>query len=282
MTVLETLRESERHLRQHRVGSPGLTARLLLADELNRSQAWLVAHSDDQVNPHRLKAYRETVAQRSEGVPTQYLRGKQEFYGLEFRVTPDVLIPRPETEHLVEAALERIQPGDQVVDIGTGSGAVAVTLAKHRTDVLVAASDISVKAVRVALSNSLSLGARVNFCAGDLCDPFRSARFDIIVSNPPYVPLRHATGLQREVRYEPSVALYGGEHGHRFVRRIAREAPRILKPDGWLLMEIGFGSRAAVERFLDRPEWTEPQFLPDLAGIDRVVAVRRWPDGGQA
>lgn len=281
MTVAETLREAERLFRKHAVASPGMTARLLLADVLNRSQAWLVTHSDERVDLERLATYRDFVARRCRGEPTQYLRGKQEFYELEFQVTPDVLIPRPETEHLVEAALERIRPGDLVLDIGTGSGVIAVTLSKHRPDALIAASDISAAAVRVASSNCMSLGAAVRFCTGDLCNPFRPSRFDLVVSNPPYVPLRLATGLQRELRYEPSVALYGGEDGHEVVRRLAREAPRILKPSGWLLVEIGYGSRTAVERFLDRPEWAQPEFLPDLAGIDRVVAVRRSPEASR-
>ena len=262
-------------LRSHRVDVPDLTARLLLSDVVGFDQPWLAAHSLDQLGTDRLDEYRESIRTRCNGVPTQYIRGFQEFYGREFRVTPDVLIPRPETEHLVEAARERLRPGHVVVDIGTGSGAIAVSLAKEETGAVVAASDISLPALKIAKANADRLHAAVRFCVGDIGNAFRSERFDIVVSNPPYVPLSDAVSLQRELRHEPSIALYGGEDGLRVVERLVLEAPRILRPGGWLLAEIGFKSRPAVETMLDRPEWVTPQFLCDLAGIDRVVAVRR-------
>ena len=215
------------------------------------------------------------VRSRRAGVPTQYIRGVQEFYEIEFHVTPEVFIPRPETEHLVEAALERIRDRDRVVDIGTGSGAIAVTLAKHVPGALVTASDVSIAAARVAAANAQRHGARIAFCVADLCAAFGKECFDIVVSNPPYVPLKSKPGLQRELQYEPPIALFGGEDGLRIFRRLADEVPRVLKPRGWLLAEIGFNSRPALRRLLDGPNWKTPEFLPDLAGIDRVVAVRR-------
>ncbi len=275
MTLADTLRDGERLLREHRVDVPELTARVLLADALGRDQAWLVAHAEDRIHPESEASYRQMVRSRCSGTPTQYIRGIQEFCELEFRVTPDVLIPRPETEHLVEAAIERIRPGNRVVDIGTGSGAIAVALAKQVPDAAITASDISIAAVKVAADNARRLGVDVRFCIADLGEAFRTRRFDIVVSNPPYVPLRDAGGLPKELRHEPSVALYGGEDGLRIFERLVEEVPRILMPEGWLLAEIGFGSRPGLERILDRPEWAEPEFLPDLAGIDRVVAVRR-------
>lgn len=275
MNLSEAMLDAVKMLRSHRVDVPDLTARVLLAHVLGCDQTWLVTHSRDDLDAEKLAAYKEGIRARCGGVPTQYLRGVQEFYGHEFRVTPDVLIPRPETEHLVEAALERLRPGDLVVDIGTGSGAVAVSLAKDATDVMVAASDVSFRAVKIATSNAVRLKADVRFCVGDIGTAFLAQSFDAVVSNPPYVPLRDAPSLQRELRHEPSIALYGGEDGLRIVERLVLEVPRILKPGGWLLAEIGFNARHEVERMLDRPQWIAAEFVPDLAGIDRVVAVRR-------
>ena len=245
-----------------------------MADLLNRDQAWLVAHADEMIE-HRLRErYEEAVQRRCEGVPTQYIRNRQEFYGLDFQVNPDVLIPRPETEHLVEAALQRIRPGDIVMDVGTGSGAIAVSLAKHAGGATVIASDISGAAARVARSNATRLETRVRFFRGDITAAVRSRQVDVLVSNPPYVPLRDAPGLQAELRYEPRIAIFGGEDGLGVMRRLVADAGRVLKPGGWLLAEIGFGSREAVAALLDGSRWQSPEFLPDLAGIDRVVAAR--------
>ena len=275
MNISEALLEAGQVLRSYRIDVPDLTARLLLSDIIGCDQPWLVAHSRDQLGTDRLDEYRARIRTRCNGVPTQYIRGFQEFYGHEFRVTPDVLIPRPETEHLVEAALGRVRPGHLVVDIGTGSGAIAVSLAKQETGAVIAASDISRRALKIAKANADRLGAAVMFCVGDIGNAFLSERFDIVVSNPPYVPLTDATSLQQELRHEPPIALYGGEDGLRVVERLLLEAQRILRPGGWMLAEIGYKSRPAVESMLDRPEWVAPRFLHDLAGIDRVVAARR-------
>lgn len=274
MSVADALREALQSLRTQHVHAPELTARVLLADVLDCDQAWLAAHSDEEIENSLRERYSETVRKRCEGVPTQYIRGQQEFYGLDFRVNSDVLIPRPETEHLVEAALERIQPGDLVVDVGTGSGAIAISLAKHAPGATVMASDISPAAVRMAKFNAARLGTRVEFLLGDLTYALRGSQFDVLVANPPYVPLRDAPGLQTELRHEPSIALFGGEDGLGVVRRLVADAHRALKPGGWLLVEIGFGTREAVAALLGGPAWEPPHFLPDLAGIDRIVAAR--------
>lgn len=277
MNIATTLRKAARHLRARHVHAPDLTARVLLADLLSRDQAWLVAHSDEELEHVLGERYEEAVQRRCDGVPMQYIRELQEFYGLDFRVNPDVLIPRPETEHLVEAALERIRPGDLVMDVGTGSGAIAVSLAKHAPSASVLASDISPAAARVAKSNAEHLGANVEFFLGDLTDAIRGDQVDVLVSNLPYVPLRDAPGLQAELRHEPPVALFGGEDGLGVFRRLVADACRVLKPGGWLLAEIGFGTTGAVAALFDKSQWQRPDFLPDLAGIDRVVATRAQP-----
>lgn len=274
MSIATTLREATQRLRARHVHAPELTARLLMADLLDRDQAWLVAHSNEEIEHSLGERYEEAVRRRCEGVPVQYIRELQEFYGLDFHVNPDVLIPRPETEHVVEAALQRIRPGDLVLDVGTGSGAIAVSLAKHAPSATVLASDISPAATRVAKFNAARLDARVRFFLGDVTGAIAASQVDVLVSNPPYVPLRDAPGLQAELRHEPPVALFGGEDGLGVIRRLVADACRILKPGGWLLAEIGFGTRDAVAALFDRAHWQRPDFLPDLAGIDRVVATQ--------
>lgn len=274
MGIAITLREAAQRLRARHIHAPDLTARVLLADLLNCDQAWLVAHSDEEIEPSLRERYNDVVRRRCEGVPMQYIRELQEFYGLDFHVNPDVLIPRPETEHLVEAALRRISPGDLVLDVGTGSGAIAVSLAKHAPGATVLASDISPAATRVAKFNAARLDARVRFFLGDVTGAIADSQVDVLVSNPPYVPLRDAPGLQAELRHEPTVALFGGEDGLGVMRRLVSDARRVLKPGGWLVAEIGFGTRDAVSALFDRSHWQCPDFLPDLAGIDRVVLTR--------
>lgn len=274
MGIATTLRRAAQRLRARHVHAPDLTARVLLADLLDRDQAWLVAHSHEEIEHSLRERYEEAVRRRCEGVPMQYIRGLQEFYELDFHVNPDVLIPRPETEHLVEAALRRIRPGDLVLDVGTGSGAIAVSLAKHAPGATVLASDISPAATRVAKSNAARLDARVRFFLGDVTGAIADSHVDVLVSNPPYVPLRDAPGLQAELRHEPPIALFGGEDGLGVIRRLVADARRVLKPGGWLLAEIGFGTREAVTALFDRSHWQCPDFQPDLAGIDRVVATR--------
>jgi release factor glutamine methyltransferase len=222
--------------------------------------------------------YGRYLHERMQGKPTQYITGRQEFYGREFRVTPDVLIPRPETEHVVEAALKRAQVASgqgrlSVIDIGTGSGAIAVTLALE-TRASVTATDISNAALCVASGNARRLKAPVHFVACDLADAIAGGRFDLVVSNPPYVPESDSSTIQREVRdHEPAVALYGGKDGFDVYRRLIPEAARLLKPGGWLVMEIGYRSGEAVASMLGT--WRDVETVPDLAGLARVMVARR-------
>ena len=246
---------------------------MLLAHALGRERVWLFGHSTDELTELAWIHYGRYLHQRTAGKPTQYITKRQEFYGRDFRVSPGVLIPRPETEFLVSAALEHLRPGDRVIDIGCGSGAIAVTLALDSRASLWA-SDISPAALRVAAANAMSLGADVQFVAADLASVFAVRSVDMIVSNPPYVGLHEADGLQREVRdYEPHVALFGGESGHELYARIVDQARHVLRPGGWLLFELGWKSLETVMAMLAEG-WSDVRTVDDLAGIPRVLAAR--------
>ena len=204
-----------------------------------------------------------------------YITGVQEFHGLDFTVTPDVLIPRPETEHLVEEALVRAQGAQTILDVGTGSGCLAVSIKKNLPSAKVVASELSRAALRVAAENSSRLQSPVEFVRADLVEAFSAGSFDMVVCNPPYVPLADLPGLQRELRSEPSLALFGGEDGLQVYQKFTSTVARILKPGGWLLLELGYNTRPAVGALLSGPQWGTPSVRADLAGIDRVLAVQR-------
>ena len=272
MTVREALRAARRELEGARVPSPQLTAEILLCHLLERERAWLFAHPEAELSAEQERAYAERLRRRMAGEPTQYITGVQEFYGRVFRVTPDVLIPRPETEFVVEAALEA-GPAETIVDVGSGSGAIAVTLALE-TEARVIATDVSRAALRVAVDNARRLGARVEFVACDLLSAIASGVADMVVSNPPYVPDADLAGLPREVReHEPGVALEGGARGLDFYRRLIEEAPRVLRPGGRLIVELGIRQMGAVEE-MARRQWETVRKWNDLAGLPRVLALR--------
>ncbi|HLG96961.1 MAG TPA: peptide chain release factor N(5)-glutamine methyltransferase [Bryobacteraceae bacterium] len=274
MTVGTALQQGTRLLEDATVPVARLTAEVLLAHALQRDRTYIYAHPDEELSERAWIHYGRYLHERLKGKPTQYITGHQEFYGREFRVTPDVLIPRPETEHLVEASLARIRAGDVVLDVGTGSGAIAVTLALE-TGARVAATDISTAALRVAAVNARELRASVAFLACDLAACFKERILDLLVANPPYVPRADLTGLQREVRdWEPHIALFGGPTGLEVYERLIAEAERVLRPGGWLLMELGYNSLESVRAMLDRP-WSDIDVAADLAGFPRVLAARR-------
>ena len=277
MTVQDALLQGTKLLEDERIAAPRLTAEVLLAHALQRDRAWLYAHSSDELSEVGWIHYGRYLHERRGGKPTQYITKRQEFYGREFRVAPAVLIPRPETEHVVEAALAVIAPGMTVVDVGCGSGAIAVTLALE-TKARVIATDISEAALRVAAENASRLGAQVEFIAADLLDPIRHA--DVIVCNPPYVPSTDRTVLQREVReFEPHVALFGGPTGLEIYRRLIADAPRILKSGGYFILELGYNLAEPVRGMLSEG-WSEIRVIPDLAGIPRVLAAQKRYRGG--
>jgi release factor glutamine methyltransferase len=272
MTVHTALLQGTRLLEDGGITVPRLTAEVLLAHALHCDRVYLYAHSEQELREVEWLHYGRYLHERLQGKPTQYITKRQEFYGREFRVTPAVLIPRPETEHVIEAAL-RIARLRRILDVGTGSGALAGTL-QLETAVETWATDISPAAAAVASENVRRLGASVHVVVCDLMDAVSTASMDLIVSNPPYVPVTEREGLQREVRdYEPHVALFAGETGAEIYARIAADAPRVLRPDGWLIMELGFGSVDRVRALLEG--WREVHVEPDLAGIPRVIAARR-------
>ena len=273
MTIQTALLQGTRLLEEDSVQAPRLTAEVLLAHALHRDRSYLYAHSEEELDRTAWIHYGRYLHERLKGKPTQYITKRQEFYGREFRVTPDVLIPRPETEHLVEAAVARIQPGDFVIDIGTGSGAIAITLACE-TKARVIATDISMPALVVAARNAATLQASVTVLACDLASPIGPRSIDVLVSNPPYVPRTDEAGLQREVRdYEPHLALFAGPTGLEVYEKLVAEACRILRPRGWLLLELGYNSVGSVSGMLGAG-WQEIEVLADLAGLPRVLAAR--------
>lgn len=273
MTAGTALVQGTKLLDEAGVGAARLTAEVLLAHALGRERVYLFAHSEHELSALAWLHYGRYLHERMKGKPTQYITGRQEFYGRDFRVTPDVLIPRPETEHVVETALRLASGAARVLDVGCGSGILAVTL-KLETAAQVWGSDISPAALRVAAKNAERLGATAWLIACDLMSAFAGQSMDLIVSNPPYVPLGDKAGLQREVRdWEPHVALFAGPTGVEIYGRLVRDAERVLRPGGWLIMELGFQTSERV-RAMFGDAWRDVEIMPDLAGIPRVIAAR--------
>jgi len=275
LNLATALRQGVELLEKENVPAARLAAEVLLAHALRCERVYLYAHPDRELADVEQLHYGRYLNERLNGKPTQYITGRQEFYGREFRVTADVFIPRPETELVVEAALRHAAGARRVLDVGTGSGALAVTLAKEWPAALVLACDLSRPAIEVARANARAHDAGIRFFRADLLDACGDARFDLIVSNPPYVPEEEFAGLPREVReYEPPLALLGGPRGLACYRRLFDGAARVLRPGGWLIVEMGYRSRADVES-LAGPKWSSRAVEPDLAGFDRVLALRR-------
>jgi release factor glutamine methyltransferase len=273
MTLHTALLQGVRLLEDASIAVPRLTAEVLLAHAFHQERVYLYAHPERELQEVEWLHFGRYLHERLNGKPTQYITGRQEFYGREFRVTPDVLIPRPETEHVVEVALQTAPAAKRVLDVGTGSGALAVTL-QLETGAEAWATDISPAAATVAAGNASRLGAPVNVVVCDLMEAYARGAMDLIVCNPPYVPIAQRQGLQREVRdWEPHVALFAGETGFEIYDRVATDAPRVLGPGGWLVMELGFGCRDHVAGLL--AGWRDVRIEPDLAGIPRVIAARR-------
>ena len=286
-------------MREANVPSYTLAAELLLLSVIDRDRTWIYAHPEEIVSESSVEKYLTLLARRAGGEPTQHLTGTQEFWGLEFEVTPDVLIPRPETEHLIEVALDRLAVREiragrpprltgtsvTLIDVGTGSGCIAVALAKELPDATIFATDISPAALAVAQRNATRLGfaERIRFVESDLFERFSPPAvhhsplsFNLVISNPPYVSRRGASSLSIEVReHEPALALYGGEEGFEFYGNLVGQAEQYVKAGGLLVLELGYDSLPSVRPLLDDSVWANVGVTNDLAGIPRVLSAER-------
>jgi release factor glutamine methyltransferase len=322
LDVRTALKRGIHLLRDAHVPSDTLAAELLLLHVTRRDRTWLYAHPEALLDPQIIESYFSLLLRRASGEPTQHLTGKQEFWGLEFEVTADVLIPRPETEHLIEVALDRLAArelraardpkltgeGLTIVDIGSGSGCIAIALAKELPASNIYATDISPAALIVAQQNAtrLSFSNRIHFLESNLLSVFSDVKagyivpelgnqpapshssrqssvinhqlpaFDLIISNPPYIGRKEISSLPIEVRdHEPASALYGGEEGYELYGQLIPQAANHLKPRGILVLELGHNSLSAVRPLLETPQWTNLHVTNDLAGIPRVLSAER-------
>lgn len=253
-------------------------AGLLAGLALQRPLSWIYAHDDEPLRPELFRRYAELVRRRAEGVPFAYLAGRQEFFGREFSVSPATLIPRPETEHLVEWALSLDLPEQaRLVDIGTGSGCIALTLACERPGWMSSATDVSREALAVAEVNRVRLGTEnVEFIHGGLFEPLAGQTFDLVVSNPPYIEAGDPHLASGDVRFEPGVALSPGLDALAVIRSLISDAPAHLDDGGWLLVEHGYDQAAAVRELFEESGFSDVESRRDLAGLERVTGGR-WP-----
>ena len=281
----EALRNGIRTLESAETPSAPLASELLLMHVLGNDRAWLYAHPEEVLSPAQLEKYLELISLRASGTPTQYLTGKQEFWGLDFEVTRDVLIPRPETEHVIEVAMTRIGEARRgaelkIADIGTGSGCIAVALAHELPRTQIYATDISRAALAVAQRNAARHGVadRIHFFESNLlAGVTEPVEFDVIVSNPPYVAERDSKSLPRDVHeHEPHIALFAGEAGLDVYAPLIVQAESRLRQGGILVLELGFGTFEAVSDMLDSARgWTRVSATMDLAGIPRVLSATK-------
>jgi release factor glutamine methyltransferase len=281
MTIAETLRQATLRLKSEGVPDAQLNAQSLLANALGRDRTYLIVNLQRELEERELNLFAESLERRSSGEPLQYIVGHQEFYGLEFEVNRDVLIPRRESELIVEEVirLSRSHPNPLIVDVGTGSGCLAISLARELNGSLVIASDISRAALVVARRNAIRCGVsdRVAFFEGDLLAAVTAEPVaDFIVSNPPYVAEDEVSSLQREVReWEPRVALSDSADGLTFYRRLLVEAPIRLKPGGFLICEMGYSQAQRVRELANQDAaWQSIEMLDDIQGIPRTIVLR--------
>jgi len=282
ISVAQSILEAAQHLRRSGVPEARREAVSLLTHVIGRDRTFVISHAGHLITGAELQSFREYVERRAKGEPLQYITGYQDFFGLDFEVTKDVLIPRPETELLVETALELVSGPDAaplICDVGTGSGCIAITLLHQLPLSRAVAIDVSPAAIRVAERNATrhAIKERIAFVVSDCFAAIDSGpKFDLVVSNPPYVARHALEGLQREVRdYEPRLALMAGDDGLTMIRRLLSEGGCFLKARGYLLIEIGFDQGAAVEQMIDRNAWNLLDIHQDLQRIPRTVALQR-------
>jgi len=274
VTLRQALLEAVERLERHRISSPRLNAEVMLAHCLSVDRTYLYTHDDHTLTVDESQRFEDAIYDRISGVPVQYIVGRQEFYGRYFEVTPAVLIPRPETEYIIESVLElKPTPGAVIIDVGTGSGCVGLTLALELPESQVTIADISHEALVVAARNAATLGARASIVCMDVLDAV-SGPFDFIVANPPYVSPDDTSKLQREVReHEPHVALFAEDAGLAVITRLIPAAARLLRPSGYLIMEIGFAMEERVLSLFDA-SWEKLPTKTDLQGIPRTIIAR--------
>ncbi|HZR58015.1 MAG TPA: peptide chain release factor N(5)-glutamine methyltransferase [Terriglobales bacterium] len=299
MLLRDSLRLAINRLTAANVPSPRMNAELLLMFTLGCDRAFLFAHPEREITAEESERYDKALAQRASGIPAQYITGHQEFWGMDFIVTPAVLIPRPETEHLIEVVLplaramniESSAPTGQpraavptrlkIVDVGTGSGCIAITLAKELPQAEIYATDISPEALEISCANAArhQLQERIQFHEGDLLSHFLDSKlatrnFDFVVSNPPYVGESEEDQVQLEVRkFEPRNAVFAGSTGLEIIERLIPQAQQVLKPEGWLVMEVSGTIVEGVKKLL--ASWGNLQITNDLQGIPRIAAARK-------
>ncbi len=285
MLLKGALKSAIDHLTVARVGSPRMNAEMLLMFTLGCDRAYLYAHPEHELTAAEQVRYSEVIAQRARGIPAQYIVGHQEFWGMDLIVSPAVLIPRPETEHVIETVLRLVRDGDpapspgsatRVVDVGTGSGCIALALAKELPNAEIHATDISPAALEIARANAArqQLDARIHFHHTDLLEGLEAQTYDVVVSNPPYVGESEEDEVQLEVRkFEPRGAVFAGPTGLEVIERLIPQAQAVLKPDGWLAMEVSGTIAAGVQGLLGG--WDDVHLTKDLQGINRVAAARK-------
>ncbi|MBP3646482.1 MAG: peptide chain release factor N(5)-glutamine methyltransferase [Clostridia bacterium] len=277
MTIREALLSAERRMTDAGVPDPHIDAEWMMEAVTGLGRMQQKLQSAKELTPEQEQRFSSLLLSRANREPVQYLLGEQYFYGLRFHVTPDVLIPRQETEELCEWGLSFLQkqPAPTALDLCTGSGAIAVTLAYRCPKAEVTASDLSGNALGVAQKNALANGVNVRFLQGDLWEPLEGMKFDLILSNPPYIPSLECDTLQPEVMREPRMALDGGADGLDFYRRIAQGAQEHLNPGGMIAVELGIGEAEDVAEMFRRAGLADVEIRKDLYGVERMVGARR-------
>jgi release factor glutamine methyltransferase len=283
MQLKQALDSAYQRFIANEVPSPRLNAEILMTFTLGRDRSFLFAHPERELTAEEQVRYEEVVTQREQGCPTQYITGHQEFWGLDLLVSPAVLIPRPETEHVVETVLELVQEHYRehherirIVDVGTGSGCIALALATELPQAEIHACDVSDEALEMARVNAarLGLGSRALMRKSDLLAVYEDGMFDFVVSNPPYVGESEADKVQKQVRdFEPKIAVFSGSEGMDVYRRLLPQALSVLRDGGWFVTEIGFSIEEKTKQLLRG--WDDVRTTADLQGIPRVIAARK-------
>ncbi len=276
--ISKKLQEATEILQTSGISEPRREAILLLAFALQKDKTFLIAHSEYKLSTEEENRFQEFLQRRAHREPFQYITGNQEFYGLDFQVTPDVLIPRPETELIVENAIKLLPEKARFCEVGIGSGCISVAILHNVKTAHAVGLDISENALQVADKNAKrhKVSDRLQLKISDVFEVLKNEKFDLVVSNPPYIPRRDFKILQAEVReFEPTIALTDGKNGLSIIEKIIKDAPRFLKPYAFLLMEIGFNQAAEVKEMFSPKVWQAIEILPDLQNLPRMVKTQK-------